>query len=260
MEKDDLGIIENSMFDIRFALDAIGPNINDIREDIFCVAVKQVNLDLLKIKIAVCRMRYGNERFYDLINKIFLLSAEKIELLKEMKIAISQNNIKLQTKDDEILNAVVALYEIIIYFESEIFELIKQDDKKQTNLLRVCDIQTNGTEEQILNFWLKLQNNNEKGVSYWDSEEDITHFVKQNFNAFQGVPEIKRFKPNMNMSELSQVTWRFYKAYGLSKGKKPYAKMLIDNFYLFADKKEGYVYSNIKDNTRKHLNSLFKDL
>jgi|ERR1035437_437443 hypothetical protein len=110
--------------------------------------------------------------------------------------------------------------------------------------------------DEILDFWLKLTGNDEKGEPYWESEKEIEHFVSQNFEVFPGVDEIKEFNPNMNKSELSHVTWTFFHNHGVSKTKKQYEKLLMQNFAKF--KNDDHVYSNIKDQNNEHLKKLFK--
>jgi len=70
------------------------------------------------------------------------------------------------------------------------------------------------------------------------------------------VDEIKEFNPNMNKSELYQVTWTFFKTYGKSKSKEQYENLLLKNFTKFRDAK--CVYSNIKDQSISHLKGLLK--
>lgn len=117
-------------------------------------------------------------------------------------------------------------------------------------------IPTKASPDQILDFWLKLQGNNEKGEPYWNSRQEIEHFVNQNFEGFPGVDEKKEFTTNMNLSELKHVTWTFFKAYGKSKTKKQYENLLMQNFTKFKGAKD--VYSNIKDQLNGHLKQLFK--
>lgn len=107
-----------------------------------------------------------------------------------------------------------------------------------------------------MNFWLKLQSNNEKGEPYWANKQEIEHFVNQNFDGFLGVNEIKVFNPNMNKSELSQVTWTFYHTYRTPKSKRQYEKLLKKNIIKFKD--DNNVYGNIKDRNNEHLKKLFK--
>ncbi|MCE5348176.1 MAG: hypothetical protein LLG13_18075 [Bacteroidales bacterium] len=129
-------------------------------------------------------------------------------------------------------------------------------DPDATGNKHLLNIPTRATPEQILSFWLKLQGNNEKGEPYWESEQEIEHFVYQNFDVFPGVDEIKVFNPNMNKSELNHATWTFYHEYGMSKTKKLYEKLLILNFTIFKDDKNAY--SNTKDQSVEHLKKLFE--
>lgn len=117
-------------------------------------------------------------------------------------------------------------------------------------------IPTKATPSEILNFWLRLQGNNEKGEPYWESKQEIEHFVNQNFEGFEGVDEIKEFNPNMNKTELNHVTWTFLNRNGKSKTKRQYENLLIQNFKKFKDDKN--VYSNIKDQNNEHLKSIYK--
>jgi len=119
----------------------------------------------------------------------------------------------------------------------------------------LLSIPTRATQEEILNFWLMLRGNNEKGRPYWESYQEIEHFVSQNFDVFPGVDEIKIFDPNMNKSELNYVTWFFYRKYGMSKTKKQYEKLLMLNFAKFKDDK---VYCNTKDQSVDSLKKLLK--
>jgi hypothetical protein len=109
--------------------------------------------------------------------------------------------------------------------------------------------------KQILDFWLRLQGQNEKGDPYWESTQEIEHFVNQNFEGFPSVNEIIEFDPNMNKSELYHITWIFFDRYGKSKTKRQYENLLIKNFTKFKDAKD--VYSNIKYQSNEHLNKLF---
>lgn len=126
-----------------------------------------------------------------------------------------------------------------------------------TDLKKVMSIPTKATKDEILNFWFKLQGNKEKGDPYWESEQDIEHFVYQNFEGFPGVNEKKEFNPNMNKSELNQVTWTFLHTYGESKGKKQYVNLLLKNFTQFRGAKD--VYGNIKFQNNEHLRKLYKE-
>jgi hypothetical protein len=132
-------------------------------------------------------------------------------------------------------------------------QMIKTEFIGNNHLL---NIPTKATKDEILDFWLRLRGNNEKGEPYWGNEKEIEHFVYQNFDVFPGVNEIKEFNPNMNKSELNHVTWTFYHYHGMSKTKKQYEKLLMQNFKKFKDGKD--VYSNIKDQTNKHLSKLLE--
>lgn len=123
-------------------------------------------------------------------------------------------------------------------------------------MMHLLNIPTTATGDEILNYWSKLQGNNEKGESYWGDRKEIEHFVYQNFDVFSGVDEIKEFNPNMSKSELSYATWTFYHKYGMSKTKKQYEILLMQNFTKFKDGKN--VYSYIKDNNIEPLKKLFK--
>jgi len=122
--------------------------------------------------------------------------------------------------------------------------------------IHLLRIPTKATPEQIIKFWLKLQGDNEKGEPYWKSEQEIKHFLNQNFEDFPGVDELKEFITNMNKSELNHVTWTFFNTYGKSKTKKQYEKLLLHNFTKFKGAKN--VYSNIKDQNNEHLKGLLK--
>jgi hypothetical protein len=120
----------------------------------------------------------------------------------------------------------------------------------------LLSIPTEATPEQILNFWLKLQGDNEKGEPYWNSRQEIEYFVNQNFEGFPGVDEIKEFTPNMNKSEMYQVAWTFFTRYGKYKTKRQYENLLKKNFTQFRNTKN--VYSNIKDHLKDHLRRVTK--
>lgn len=125
----------------------------------------------------------------------------------------------------------------------------------------LLNISTEATPEQILNFWLKLNSNNEKEKPYWESEEEIKHFVNQNFKGFSGVDETKQFTPNMNKTELYHVTWNFFNDYGRFKTKIQYVDLLLKNFTQFKNdktKNANNVCSNIKDQSIKQLKEIFK--
>lgn len=128
------------------------------------------------------------------------------------------------------------------------------EDQEKKHLL---SIPTKASQNQILDFWLKLTGNNEKGQPYWENEKEIEHFVNQNFEGFPGVDEEKKFTPNMNKSELYQVTWTFFHKYGESKGKRQYENLLLKNFIQFRNSKN--VYSNIKYQNNEHLRKLYKE-
>jgi hypothetical protein len=149
----------------------------------------------------------------------------------------------------------------LINFVSQLHQFLKERifinaKSSTTGTNKLMSISTNADKEQILNFWLKLTGNNEKGEPYWESEKEIEHFVNQNFDVFDGIDEIKEFNPNMNKSELNQVVWTFYHLYGVSKSKELYEKLLMQNFTKFKDGE--YVYGNIKDYSKEHLKRLFK--
>ena len=136
-------------------------------------------------------------------------------------------------------------------------ELMTVSQNKETQgTEHLLNIPTKASPEQILNFWFKLKNINEKGEPYWDNKQEIEHFVYQNFDVFPGVNEIKEFNPNMNKSELNHVTWTFYHIYGMNKTKKQYEKLLMQNFTKFKNGRN--VYSNIKDQNNEHLKKLFQ--
>lgn len=120
--------------------------------------------------------------------------------------------------------------------------------------LKFNEIPTRGTPEKIMEFWLKLKGQNEKGESYWDSKEEIKHFVHQNFKGFPGVKKFKTFSPNMNKKELQQATWHFFDAHGVYKSKNQYAKLLKENFKIFENTR--VLIGNIKDGNNKHLRDL----
>lgn len=135
-------------------------------------------------------------------------------------------------------------------------EWVSVKNQKVAGKKHLLNIPTKATLEEILDFWLKLQGNNEKGEPYWENKDEIEHFVNQNFEVFPGVNEIKVFNPNMSKSEFNHVTWTFYHNYGMSKTKKQYEKLLMQNFTKFKDGSN--VYSNIKDQSNEHLKRLFK--
>jgi hypothetical protein len=132
----------------------------------------------------------------------------------------------------------------------------KEVIEKEKPLKRLANITTKAKPEEIMDFWLKLQGNNEKGEPYWNDKEEIKHFVNQNFGEFSEADELKEFNPNMNKSELYHVTWTFFKIYGEPKTKKQYERLLLQNFTKF--KGGSHVYSNIKDQNNEHLKRLLK--
>lgn len=123
---------------------------------------------------------------------------------------------------------------------------------------KLMSIPTKAKPEEILEFWFKLAGNNEKGESYWKDKKEIEHFVNQNFDGFPGVNEIKVFNPNLNKSELRQITATFFEKYGISKSKLQYANLLKNNFIKFRDDGIKDIYSNIKDHSNRYLKELFK--
>lgn len=135
--------------------------------------------------------------------------------------------------------------EAIIKLIDNYFEPLRKGEKQ---LLR---IPTKAKPEEILNFWLKLRRNNEKGRPYWNNKTEIEHFVYQNFEGFPGVEKLRTFNPDMNKSELYQVAWMFFNKYGRSKTKSQYETLLIKNFDKFRKAKN--IYSNIKDHMKDHL-------
>lgn len=120
----------------------------------------------------------------------------------------------------------------------------------------LLNITTNANPDEILSFWMKLQGVNEKGEQYWESKQEIEHFVNQNFEGFPGVDEIREFNPNMNKSEMYQVTWTFFDRYGKYKTKRQYENLLKKNFTQLRNTKK--VYSNIKDHSKDHLRRVTK--
>lgn len=127
--------------------------------------------------------------------------------------------------------------------------LIKPEIKGNKKLLT---LKTNGKPEEILNFWLKLQSNNEKGEPYWENDTEIKHFVYQNFYGFEGVKEFKEFTPNMNKSEIRQTVWKFFNKFKIPKSKPQYVELIKKNFTIFRNSKDDE-YSNLKDYQLKHL-------
>ena len=128
--------------------------------------------------------------------------------------------------------------------------------KSEVGELHLLQIPTKCDKDELLDFWFKLTGNNEKGEPYWENEDEIEHFVNQNFDIFPGVNELKSFDPNMSKSELNHVTWTFYHKFGMSKTKKLYEKLLMQNFRKFTN--DSHVYSNIKDQNNEHLKKLFQ--
>jgi len=134
-----------------------------------------------------------------------------------------------------------------------VVEALKQEPAGNIHLLT---IPTKASPDEILTFWLKLGDNNEKGQPYWESKQEITHFVNQNFEGFSGVPELKEFTSNMNKSEMYQVVWTFLRRYGKYKTKRQYANLLEKNFTQFRGVKN--LYGNIKDYSKDHLRRVIK--
>jgi hypothetical protein len=131
----------------------------------------------------------------------------------------------------------------------------KHNVPEVTEKIQLLTIPTKATPEEILSFWLKLEGNDEKGKPYWNRQE-IEHFVNQNFEGFPGVNERKEFNPNMNKSELYQVTYTFFYRYGLYESKKLYEDLLLRNFIQIKGTK--YVYKLLRNHNLKHLNNLLK--
>jgi len=135
-------------------------------------------------------------------------------------------------------------------------ESVSQERPEAQEKKYLLRIPTKATSEQVLNFWLKLQGNNEKGEPYWDNKGEIEHFVNQNFEGFEGVDEIKDFCPNMNKTEIYHVTWSFFDKFGKIKTKRQYVNLLLKNFTRFKHTKN--IYPNIADKSIRHLSNLFK--
>jgi len=113
----------------------------------------------------------------------------------------------------------------------------------------LLSIRTKATREQTLDFWLVHLSNNKKGESSLMSEQDIEHFVNQNFEGFPGVDEIIEFTPNMYKSELNCITYKFFNKYGINGTKPQYVKLLQGNFTKFKGDKEDSTYKNIANNS-----------
>ena len=143
-----------------------------------------------------------------------------------------------------------------VTFLTEDLRIVSEGSQLVNDLKQLLSIPTKANAEQILRFWLKLQGENERGEPYWENEQEIKHFVNQNFYGFPGVNEIKEFNPNMNKSELNHVTWTFFNLYGIYKSKIQYADLLNKNFTKFRNDKS--TYKNMKDQCNEHLKILFK--
>jgi len=151
-------------------------------------------------------------------------------------------------------------YDLVFSNTNAVFNNFKEAGIKikiKSGKEHLLSIPTNATPDEKLNFWLKLHGNNEKGDPYWGSEEEIRHFVNQNFEGFPGVDEIREFTPNMNKTQLYHVTWYFFHLYGKSKTKEQYVNLLLKNFTQFKNAKSDNVYSNIKDQFNDNLNRIF---
>jgi len=175
-----------------------------------------------------------------------LSSEEKIDLLLRISKLKYDKHI-----DAFYLGEIQDFFEYVLYLIQD----LKVSQSTQ-ELYQLLSITTKAAPEEILNFWLKLQGNNEKGEPYWENRQEIEHFVYQNFEGFPGVPEIKEFTPNMNKSEMYQVVWTFFRRYGKYKTKRQYEKLLLNNFTQFRRTKN--VYSNIKDHSKDHLRRVTK--
>jgi hypothetical protein len=138
--------------------------------------------------------------------------------------------------------------------EIDIQVIQESDSMIMTENKQLLSIHTNAGCDEILSFWLKLRGNNKKGKPYWESKDEIEHFVNQNFEGFDGVGSIQEFNPNMNKSELYHVTWKFYRIYKVSNSKIQYVDLLVKNFIRFRGAE--HVYGNIKDQIKPHLNKL----
>lgn len=200
------------------------------------------------------RIRSMNElkELRNLINDYIAIIRKKAATIKES--AFFEGNkclIKRNIEND--IEAIKSLESDLKVVERKIEDFEREDGVLKNHLLQ---IKTNANKDKILDFWLKLQGDNEKGEQYWNSKEEIIHFVNQNFFGFTGVDEIKMFTPNMNKSELNHTTWTFFDKYGIMKSKKQYENLLRMNFLKF--KYDRNIYSNIKDQYNKHLKSILE--
>lgn len=166
-----------------------------------------------------------------------------------------ENNHLVKRNNDLYKEAIKSLKKSLKVIKGRI-RIMETKEPEAADMIHLLTIPTKASPNQILDFWFKLQGNNEKGLPYWESEKEIEHFVYQNFEGFPGVNEIKVFSPNMNRTELYQVTWTFLDLYGISKGKQQYVELLLQNFTKLNGAKN--VYGNIKDQNRPHLKNLFK--
>ncbi len=141
---------------------------------------------------------------------------------------------------------------------NSIRETVEQLQKGQKKI-RKMSIPTKAKPDQILEFWFKLQGNNERGQPYWESEKEIEHFVNQNFEGFPGVDKIRKFTPEMSKEEFWQVTWLFFKYYGNSKTKPQYVKLLQGNFIKFEGDGYDYLYKNIAYKGNENLRKLYNE-
>jgi hypothetical protein len=225
---------------------------NEILKNRFCIdtmskyklgEVRKLAESIMNKQIAGYELLWRDEKLIAL-NKDFI-NSKRIDAKKE---GYGENILKyLLDRDPQ------------YYQAKEVIKLIDniQEPEIKGNL-HLLNIPTKAKPDEIMNFWLKLTGNNEKGEPYWESEKEIEHFVNQNFEGFPGVNEIKEFNPNMNKTVLNQVTWTFFDKYVLSTGKKQYVNLLIKNFTKFRDSNPKNVYSNIKDQVNDHLKKLFK--
>jgi len=193
------------------------------------------------------------------INQLEVKIADNNRILRDLEIYL--NNEKTEAGFVSLIkkNNLISVNDKAECLIKYLRELISNKSTKKNTLegnLKVLNIPTKASKDQILDFWFRLTGNNEKGQPYWESEKEIEHFVNQNFEGFPGVNDKSEFNPNMNKSELYHVTWVFFNRYGKSKTKIQYADLLTMNFTQFRDTKN--VYSNIKDQSKEQLKKFFK--
>jgi len=232
----------------------------DIGLDRFDETIVDLDPQQIQINIDILLMDKTSEKLFAFLNNNFILAFK--DRVEELRVIVESENLSFGSHASEynfrqrlslqLLSKIDAIYQVIKNV------VPTENPDLNSDLKKLYTIPTNAQPEEILNFWLKLLSNNEKGKPYWNSEEEITHFVNQNFEGFNGVKGIKVFDPDMNKSELYQVIWTFFNRYGQTKTKRQYEYLLQNNFTKF--KNANHVYSNIKDFGKAHLKKILSYL